>query len=169
MEYYIDEIQDYIEALAISHTEVAHTKNGKVCFAGYLTEEHINQITNKGGKNIVVIAEYSGQVIGDFEEDKARQTLQVLFLVKKETATGNRSNEIRTAIKKSLSILFDFLSKMKKDYKDDDCGPLKGLEPERASWNIFNDQPFLDEYYGYELNIPWKSNLPPYNVAKWSN
>lgn len=164
--YYIDEIQTYLENLCIHHTDVQHTVNGQRSFARFQSDDQIREIQNHAGSNLVIVSDFQGNRVGDYDEGKMRMTMEIMFMVN-AVVIDDVTDAINTAVKKSMSILFDFLSKMELDYEADDCGPLRFLESEKASWQKV-EGPWLDNYYGWFLSIPFKSYMPAYNAAKWS-
>lgn len=170
--YYIDEMQDYLEQKCELNKLVAHNKasdnspEGQRTFARFESEEHIMQIKNNGGKNIVVVADYSGQRIGDIDDKKLRMVMQLRFCVKKETGTGDETSAINDAVKLAEQIMFQFWNQMEKDFEEG-CNALETLEPEKVTWNKIDDQPWLDDYYGWDLNVPFGSYMPEHSEDDW--
>jgi hypothetical protein len=171
-DFYIDEIQDYLEELCVKNKIVAHTKpiEGQTAarrsFARFESYEHISSIQSDASKNIVVVADYYGQRIGEADDKKLRMTIQLRFAVKKETGTGDETNAINEAIKVAEQIMFQFQNRIELDYEEG-CNALEMLEPEKISWDKIEDQPWLDDYYGWDLNLPFKSYMPDHDPADW--
>jgi hypothetical protein len=159
----LDSMQAYLEELAEKHTEIRHNVNGLRSFAWFQSEEHINQIQNAGGDKVVIVADYNGQRVGDYDDQKVRQVISVRFAVKSNG--DDNTTAIKYAIQKAEEIMFDFVNKMQQDYETE-CGPLKNLEPEKISWNPF-DGPWLDSFYGFDLDIPFKTYMPGFDSSKW--
>lgn len=170
--YYIDEFQDYLEAKCVLNKLVAHTKvtdaaaGGQRTFARFESEEHIRAIQNCAGKHIVVVADVYGQRVGDVDDYKLRYTVQLRFAVKKDSNTADETAAINTAVQTAEKIMFQFWSQMEKDFQEG-CNELDNLEPEKVTWNKIDDQPWLDDYYGWDLNISFGSFMPEYNEADW--
>lgn len=170
--YYIDEIQDYLEDKCELNKLVAHNKvtencpGGQRTFARFESEEHIMQIKNNGGVNIVVVADYYGQRVGDVDDQKLLLTIQVRFAVKKESGGGDETDAINDAVKLAEKIMFQFWAQMEKDFQEG-CNALENLEPEKVTWHKIEEQPWLDDYYGWDLNISFKSWMPEYDAADW--
>lgn len=170
--YYIDEIQDYLEELAEKNKIVQHKAaiagrtNSRRAFARFESEEHIAAITNAASNNIVVVADYYGQRIGDIDDKELRMVLEVYFAVKKADGTQNETNAINEAIKTAEKIMFQFWNKMEADFLEG-CNALERLEPDKVTWNKIEDQPWLDDYYGWSLNIPFRSYMPEHNPEDW--
>jgi hypothetical protein len=170
--FYIDEFQDYLEDLCVKNKEILHTAATEVAPAGQRTfsrfesEEHINAITNCQGKNIVVVADYFGQRIGEVEGYQMRNTVSIYFAVKRESGSNDNTDEINSAIKKAEEIMFQFIKRLEKDF-DEGCNALEFLEPERMSWTKIENQPWLDNYYGWDLSLSFKSYMPDFDPDDW--
>ncbi|MFL5788637.1 MAG: hypothetical protein ACJ748_11335 [Flavisolibacter sp.] len=167
MNIFLDEMQDYLEDLCTKHIDIQHNTDGKRCFARFQSEEHIEEIEQSGGLNIVVIANYYGQRIGEIDEKKIRQVIKIRFA---STATGanDRTTAINNAVKKAESIMFDFMTKLQNDFEEDDCGLLRFVDFEKMSWDAFEGD-WLASFYGFDLEVPFKSYMPAYDAAKWTN
>jgi len=63
-------------------------------------------------------------------------------------------------------IMFQFMLRMEKDFEEG-CNALESLKPEKMTWDKIDDQPWIDNYYGWDLNIPFGSFLPEYNADDW--
>jgi hypothetical protein len=62
--------------------------------------------------------------------------------------------------------MFQFIKRLEKDY-DDGCNALEFLEPERMSWTKIENQPWLDNYYGWDLSLSFKSYMPEHDPDDW--
>lgn len=170
--YYIDGFQDYLEELSEKNKLVAHNKvtnsaqAGQRTFARFQSEEHIRAIQNCAGKNIVVVADCYGQRTGEVDDQALLYTVQLLFASRKETGTGNETAAISDAIKQAEQIMYQYWTKMEKDFQVG-CNALEDLKPEQISWSPIDDQPWLDDYYGWVLNVPFGSFMPEHNENDW--
>ena len=171
-DFYIDEIQDYLELKCELNKLVKHNvvlsagEAPQRAFARFESDEHITMINNNGAKNIVVVADYHGQRIGDVDEKKLRMTVEVIFAVKKEPATEDETNAINDALKLAEKIMFQFWNQMEKDYQEG-CNALEYLEPGNVNWNKIDDQPWLNDFYGWILNVPFGSYMPGHDEGDW--
>lgn len=172
LDFDIDVYQDYLEGLSVRNKLVAHTKvtancpSGQRTFARFESEEHISQIKNNGGEKIVVVADYYGQRIGD-PDDKRLQLNSVLrFAVKKQSGTGDETDAINEAVRIAEKIMFQFLNMMEVDLAAG-CNALEGLQPEKITWNRIEEQPWLDDYYGWDLTVPFLSYMPAHDDEDW--
>lgn len=171
-DYFIDEIQDYLEVLCEDHKQVNHnmldTEDNKPfrSFARFESHEHISQLTNKAGKCVVIMVDCFGQRILHQDDDRVRQTLVIRFAVYKQSGEGNETNSINEAIKKAMRIMFDFLNRIQNDAAVM-CEEVRDLEPDLATWDKIEDQPWLDSYYGWDLTIPYRGFMPAYDPTQW--
>lgn len=163
---YLDEMQNYLEQLSVLNVNILHTIDGKRCFSRLQTDEHIEEIQQRGGPNVVVVSDYYGQCIGEYDDQKTRQVIKIRFPCK---ALGvDEVTAISSAISLSLRIMFQFQQRMRKDFEDDNCGILKYLDFEKMSWDIF-EGPWLDSFYGFDLEIPFRSYLPALAGDQWTD
>jgi hypothetical protein len=167
----ISKIQDYIEGLCVAHKLVAHTVEGKRCFARLDSNEHVMEIKREAGVNIVVVVDLSGRRIGDKEDYLQRKeiTLRFACLADSELPVDTARNE---AIDRAEKIMFDFVRRMELQQESDDdagtCGPMQFFMPEAISWVPIEDQPWLLQHFGWDLVVPFKFRLPNYNEDDWS-
>jgi len=166
-DFYIQEMEDYVEGLCRSHTDVLHNPPAKVCFSRLRSQDEVNQLINNAGKNVVIMGRMSGRAVGDAIEQKLRQEFVLRFACYAEVASGTQG--IDDAIDLAQDIMFDFISKMRVDAKDDqnDCGPLRYVELNNISWNEIDEPIYLENHYGWDLIIPISAYFPPYNALKW--
>lgn len=169
-EFDIDKIQDFIEALCTSNTDVAHNVNGNKSFARFESDAQINEIKKAAGKNIVVVADINGRRVGDKDDRKLRREVVLRFAV---YAVNNTEDAKKAAEKLSEEIMFDFMTRMEKQQEDDldeniPCGVMHFLKPENFSWEKITDQPWLLNHYGWDLTVPFDVWMPAYNPAKWN-
>lgn len=156
-------IEDYLEDACELHNDLLHGMNGRRAFAKLRTDDHITEITGQGTENIVVIAGMNGRRIGDIDEKRIRRGVEVMFAVK-ASQSGNAGVAIRIAIDKAEEIMLDFVSKMENDLKEA-CDIEFDLE--NISWDEI-DGPWLDNYYGWMLFLPFKGYFPEYDADKWA-
>lgn len=167
-----DLFQDYLQGLCERHKVVRHLVivppaiKAQHSFSRFESEEHIRAIVNCGANAIVVVADIYGQRSGDADDQKIRYTVQIRFAVKKSSATRDETNAINEAIKTAEAIMFQFIAMMEKDFREG-CNALETLEPERMTWNKIDDQPWLDSYYGWDLNLSFGSYMPEHDEANW--
>ena len=63
--------------------------------------------------------------------------------------------------------MMQFIAKFRKDYKEDDCGPLGNFEFENMSWSEIDEPIYLENHYGWDLSLPFRSTQPAYDADKW--
>lgn len=164
-DYSTTTIQEYFEGLCEKHVDLRHNFEGRRAFAWFKTESHIREIANAGTENIVVVSALSVQRIGDFDEKRIRRGVSLIFAAKAINNDLDVTEAIKAANAKAEEILLDFVAKIDADFEEG-CDELQSFEPEKISWEDI-DAPWLDNYYGYELFMPFKSYLPPYDSDKW--
>lgn len=158
--------EDYLEDLCREHVDVAHEVGGQVCFSRLRSKEEVAQITNAAGKNIVLLGRFSGRAFGESQEAGMRQFSVIRFATYAEIE-GTPEDSIDAAIDKAWNIMMQFVARFRKDYKDDDCGPLGNVEFESMSWNEIDEPIYLENHYGWDLSFPFRSTQPGYDAAKW--
>jgi hypothetical protein len=164
-EYYFDTFQDYLQSLCEKHVDVAHGVDGKQAFARLFSNEEMEALANNAGKNIVVVSSFTGRADGKIDEQLMLQIVTIRFATNAD-ATG--SDGINLAMQTSWNIMWDFITRFRGDAKADDyCGELEGVQFQNISWDEIRDAPFLENHYGWELTLPFKSYQPAYNAAKW--
>lgn len=171
MSFYIDQIQDYLEDLCMRHVEIKHNIDKRRGFSRFQSDEHIRQIKLNATPNIVVVSGYRGQRIGALEDYQIRQIMTLSFASQALTPTEELSltDQINEAIQRAEQIMFDFIHRIEVDASESDCGPLQYIEIERIAWDEIYDQPIIDNYYGWELTLPFKSILPGYDPQRWED
>lgn len=171
-EFDIDVFQNYVDDLARRNKEVKHMAitescpNGQRCFSRFESEEHISEIKNNGGKKIVVVADVYGQRIGEPDDKRILVTVQLRFAVKKEAATENETNAVNAAVKLAEKIMFQFSNQMEKDFEAG-CNDLDGLQADKFSWDKIEEQPWLDDYYGWDLTVTFLHYIPEHSDDDW--
>lgn len=158
--------EDYIEQLCREHADVQHELNGQICFSRLRSQTEIDQLVNNAGKNIVILGRFNGRAFGESQEAGMRQ-FAVLRFASYAAVTGDASS-IDDAIDTAWEIMMQFIAKFRKDYKEDDCGPLGNFEFENMSWNEIDEAIYLENHYGWDLSLPFRSTQPAYDAAKWS-
>lgn len=164
-DFTIDTLQDYLEALCVANTDLQHTVAGKRSFARFQSDEEIQQLATKAGRNILCVTRYHGRAIGHADEQSSRQFVGLRFSCK---ATSMSTDAINVALDKAQEIMWDFIAKFRKDVKEDSCHALRGIELQNISWDEIPDQPWLENHYGWDITIPFVSYQPQYNAAKWT-
>lgn len=166
-EYYFPEFQNYIETLCTKHKDVLHDPANNRAFIRFQSDEDLQSIPNNASGTMVSLGDFTGKAIGEPDENKIRQTATLLFLVNAVSVEGDPYAGIAAAQVKAQDVMFQFYARMKKDYFDDDCGPLRYIEPEGMTYAPI-DGPVLENSYGWQMNIPFKANAPAYNPLKWN-
>lgn len=168
----IDTFQDYLEQKCVLNKLIAHNKvtdncpNGQRTFSRFESEEHILQIQNNAGENILIVADVYGQRAGAPDDKRIRYTVQLRFAVKKKSGSGDNQDAINEAVKKAEKIMFQFVNVFEKE-AEEGCNELEGYEPMETRWDKIEEQPWLDDYYGWDLNISFLSYLHAYDAADW--
>jgi hypothetical protein len=170
MEYYINSFQEFIKDLCRRHVDLAHDDMTNVSFVRFQSNDDLNQVQNNGAQNIVLVARYYGRSFGQNADDmRMKQFVQLRFAAAAiPDPVINYSDVIAAAADKAFTIMMDFISRMQQVQHDDDCGPLRGIELENANWGEIPDQPFLVQHYGWDLTLPFNSDFPAYDAAKWT-
>lgn len=163
---FLDEMQNYLEQLATLNVRIQHTANGQRCFSRLQTDEHIEEIQQRGGPNVIAVADYYGQCIGEYDDEKTRQVLKVRIACK---AVGdNKVTAVSSAISLALKITNQLRRRMRRDFEEEMCGVLKFVDFEQMSWEIF-EGPWLDSFYGFDLEIPFRSYDEQLDDDEWSD
>lgn len=165
-DYYLSEIQDYLELLCEQHVSVAHRQGGKRGFARLLSDEEISTLATTAGSNVVVVARYSGRALPK-DEGRVLQNVSVYFASHAKDLSSRGINE---AVARSFRIMLDFIARMRNEQGTVDyCDGLSDFDLLNLSWDEIPDQPFLENHYGWELLIPIKTYLPDYDAERWTN
>lgn len=170
MAYYITGFQNYLEALCMAHHQVLHQvePGGTKAFVRFQSDYDISQLTNNPGTNLVVVTRFYGRAIGDVDAQQIRQYIQIRFASFAPVPDGGDfSDSVNTATDTAYTIMLDFLARMFYDLKNDDCGPLQGIELQNCTWEEIPEQPWLQNHFGWDLTIPFKSELPELNATVW--
>lgn len=158
--------EDYLEQLCREHTDVQHEVGGQVCFSRLRSETEVTEISNNAGRNIVLMGRFNGRASGENQEAAMRQSVTIRFACYSEV-TGSAS-AIDEAIDKAWTIMMDFIARLRQDFKDEEyCGPLGNIEFENMSWSEIDEPIYLENHYGWDLTLPFKSTQPAYDAAKW--
>lgn len=166
-EYYFKEFEDYVKLLCQQHTQLLHVDGQNTAFVRMQSEEDVNSIPNTASKSLVVMDNYIGRAIGEFEDNAIVQVPTLLFITYADNNAGNPYAAIQLAMRTSMGILFDFYNRMKYDKLNDDCGPMRYLVAEQMNFSPI-DGPVLESHYGWEMTIPFNSKAPAYDPAKWN-
>jgi hypothetical protein len=165
--YYFKEFEDYIKLLCVKHKALLHVDGEHRSFVRFQSNEDIESIPVDAGSSIVVVDQFSGKAVGEFDDHKLQQHVSLLFLVRTDVNADNPYSAIQAALAKAWGILFDFYARMKQDMLDDDCGPLKHLQAEQMNFSPV-DGPVLESHYGWEMTIAFKVNAPAFDASKWN-
>jgi hypothetical protein len=165
-EYYFDEFQDYLQTLCEKHVDVQHNVDGRSAFARLFSNEEMEALVNNASPNIVVVSSFFGRAAGSVDEQAMLQTVTIRFA---SNAAADGSAGINVAMAKAWQIMWDFIARMRQDIISgaDGCDELTGAQLQNMSWDEIRDAPFLENHYGWELTLPFKSYQPAYNAAKW--
>lgn len=158
---YLKELSEYFEQLCEEHVDVAHSTTNRA-FCRYQDMEELAQLRNAAGKNIVVVKSFFGVASGEFDDAEMQNTMVLCF---SSYAKAVKSSEIIEASEQSFQILLDFVTRMRKDFEDQPC-PWK-IDWERIQFDEI-EQPWLQNHYGWDLLIPYRTVLPAYNENRWS-
>ncbi len=158
----LNDIQDYQQHLAETHVDLLHNTDGRKAFARFQTDEHITQIKKQATKNIVVILEVNGERLDDIDFKKIRRGISIIFGSRAAT-NGSAASSIDQAVEKSEEIMFDFINKM---HEDQAQGCDMNFDLDRITWDNL-EGPWLDNYYGWILFVPFVGHIPPHNPDKW--
>ena len=171
MDYYIDSFQDYLETLCTQHKKLLHDPEpeGLKSFVRFHSGDGLNQITNNPGGNLVMVSRFYGKAIGSMDDQLMRQYVEIRFCsFAHRPLDGDITGAINGAIDTAFTIMLDFIAKMLHDMRSDDCGPLRGIELDQCNWDEIPEQPFLDNHYGWDLTIPFRSSMPDHNPDAWT-
>lgn len=161
-DYYIDEFQNYLEQLCTQNKLVGHGAGGKKSFARFQSDEEMNELARNAGKNIVVVANFFGRSTGSADEQAMRHYATLRFAC--HSANTNTTG-INAAIIRAWDIMWQFVARMRKDMQEDDCPPAE-LAFHDMNWDPI-DGPWLENHYGWDLTLPFKSYQPAYDAADW--
>lgn len=166
-DFLFQNFEDYIEQLCREHTDVAHQVNKQVSFSRLRSNTEVNEIVNNAGRNIVILGRFNGRTIGDSDEALMRQFAVLRFASFADGNNGDISGGIDTAIDTAYQVMMQFIARMREDYRDDDCGPLAAVEFENLSWQEIDEPVYLENHYGWDLTLPFRSTQPAYDADKW--
>ncbi len=88
----IDILQDFVEDLCTKNTDVQHTVGGLRCFARFQSNDHINEIRNNGGPNLVLVLGIGGRRVGSKEDYRLRRELGLRFACYASDSTSEKKN-----------------------------------------------------------------------------
>ncbi len=159
--------QDYVKSICELHVDVAHQDGVRTGFIRMNSDEDILSLPNNSSGMIVIVSNFTGRAIGESDTHRLRQVASLSFLKKTEIGTGDPAQEIQNAQAKALEVMFDFYSRMKHDYEQDDCGPLKYVRFESMSFLPLDIM--IEEHYGWEMTIPFDAYAPGFNPVKWTD
>lgn len=167
-DFQFQDFEDYLETLCTEHQDVLHNPPTQVSFSRLRSNGEVNAITNNAGPNIVLLGRFNGRATGEAQAQEMRQYAVIRFASFASLNNGDLSEGIDNAIDTAWNIMMQFIARMRKDYVDDDCGPLGMLEFENISWQEIDEPIYLESHYGWDVTIPFKSTLQAYDAAKWA-
>lgn len=167
-DFQFKDFEDYLQQLCEEHIDVQHGLEEQVCFSRLRSNEEVNQIINNAGKNIVLLGRFNGRAIGELQDHGMRQYAVIRFASLAENNDGDISGGIDNAIDLAWNIMMQFMARFRKDMKDDDCGPMENVELENASWDEIDEPIYLENHYGWDLSLPFRSIQPGYDAGKWA-
>lgn len=161
----LNDVQEHIAAYSASHIDLLDGPDNKA-FVRLWSREDMEAIKVNASANIVIVTSFRGKAFGWYEEKKMQQFIGLRFSSYANADDGIMA--IDNALNKSMEIMEDFITRMQHDFEEDDCSWLKWVDFENISWDEIPEQPWLQNHYGWDLIIPFKTYLPAYNAAKWS-
>jgi hypothetical protein len=159
----LEQIQDYFENVATINKDLLHNSGDRKAFSRLNTEEHITEIKKKASANILVIAAVNGQTAGTFDDKQIRRGISLIIASRADTK-GNAGDAITAAHEKAEEIMFDIISRLEFD-QETGCG--LNFDLDKLSWDDI-EGPWLENYYGWMLFIPFRGYLSAYNPEKWT-
>ena len=166
-DFQFKDFEDYLEQLCREHVDVAHEVGGQISFSRLRSREEVTEIINNAGKNIVLLGRFNGRAIGESEERGMKQFATIRFGCYAENNSGDIAGGIDNAIDLAWNIMMQFIARFRADYKEDDCGPLAAIEFESMSWDEIDEPIYLENHYGWDLSLPFRSTQQAYDAAKW--
>jgi hypothetical protein len=164
MSVFIKEASDYFAVLSAAHEDVKNSAGNKA-FCRFQDNEQFNQLRLAAAKNIVVIMSFFGKSAGGFDDATVKPTIVIRFSCYSKSIT---SADITTALEKAMAILLDFWIRMRRDYELDSCLWLKNVDWENIQFDEI-EQPWLQNHYGWDLVVPYLTELPEFDQSKWND
>lgn len=162
MSVFIKETSDYFTLLSEQHVEVKHGEKNRA-FCRFQDMEQFNQLRNHAAKNIVLVKSFFGAASGEFDDSETYNVMVLCFSAYAKTVS---SAEIVVASEKAFRIMMDFWVRMRIDFEENNCAWLKDVDFEKIRYDEI-EQPWLQNHYGWDLVIPYKSRLPAFDFARW--
>lgn len=166
-DFQFKDFEDYLEQVCRENVDVAHEVDGKICFSRLRSREEVTEIINNAGKNIVLLGRFSGRAVGESQEQGMQQYAVIRFASYAENNGGDLGGGIDNAIDTAWNVMMQFIARFRKDYYEDDCGPLGNMQFENMSWDEIDEPIYLENHYGWDLTLPYRSMQPAYDAAKW--
>jgi hypothetical protein len=157
----LEQIQNNIEAYCISHKLLLHS-DSNIAFIPLYSNQELQSIRNKGSKNIVVVTTFQGRLFGNYDDKKLQQYLGLRF-----ASFRDKDEKVNGPLNRSFEIMMDFITRWQHEYEENDCSWLRYVDLENISYDEIEDQPWLQNHYGWDLSLPLKNYLPPYNPDAW--
>jgi hypothetical protein len=160
-----NEFQDYLARLCAEHIVLQHSPSN-ASFSRMMDDNAIDQIKRSSSKNFCIVSSFYGRGNGRPSDDLIHQYAYIIFA----SYAGAASNAPTIALDDSMHIMMDFISRMHQDSEGDEaCGILRRLNLEELTFEELDDQPILDNHYGWVLMVPFKTTIPSYNPQRWTN
>jgi len=159
------DFEDYLQMLCVSHTDLQHGAGGRVSFIRLFSGDETNSIAQRPNPYIVIVENITARQVGDIDENKYVQNWTISFLGKANVLSIDPTSNRDAVIQTVWEIMMQFIARIKKDWVDDQCGPLKGLDW-RMNWRVIQDLE-LENHYGWELQLNQTIKAPDYDPAKW--
>jgi len=168
MSLYFKQYQAYLETLAREHVDLVHSDTNHA-FSRFESEDELNKLKARKKPFALIVGTFYGRSKGGIDEGKMTQYASLYFVGRVKRNPENQSAELENVLQKCWEIMMDFYARHIEDMMDDDCGPLKGLRPEEMSWDPIEEQPILDNHFGWEMLIPFVVDRPIFNPEKWNS
>jgi hypothetical protein len=160
----IKEVSDYLQHLSELHVDIKHAA-ANVAFCRFQDNQQFAQLTLNASRNIVVIMNFYGRATGQYDDETVKNTIIVRFSCYALKVT---SVEITAALEKSMAIMLDFWRRLKRDNEENPCAWMKWIDFEAIQFEEI-EQPWVQNHYGWDLIIPYKTHLPPFDQNKWTD
>lgn len=158
----LKQIQDNIETYCTLHKQLLHGAANK-SFVRLYSQNELQGIRTNGSKNVVVVTTLQGRLTGHYDNKKMQQVIGLRF-----ACLAGKDDGIQDALNRSFEIMMDFITRWQFDYEENDCRWLKYIDWENISWEEIDEQPWLQNHYGWDLTLPLKNYIPEYKPENWT-
>jgi hypothetical protein len=167
MSVLLKEVSDYFKSLSALHKDVLDTPNNRA-FCRYQDNTQFDELRNNAAKNIVVVMGFFARSNGSYDDQELKNT--VIVRISSYSKTLKSADISRASEETSMGILLDFWTRMRKDFEDaiDICPWLRWVDWENIQVEEI-EQPWLQNHYGWDWVVPFRTNLPAYNPDKWNS